>query len=164
MQIKIVFLILFNSTSFSSGDSDLDDLEDRVDGRYDNRNNVTATGYRVLNADKASPLRYNQQHHRSSSTHASSSTRAHSSKSHTAPIPGLIVHDGSEGLQGGNIRNGAAHDYSGSSSGIADIYRQNAQNRLVIEIDNILYNILYLKNKNTLSYKPFTKQISKGFV
>ena len=114
------------STSLSSGDSDLDDSEDRVDGRYDSsRNNVTATGYRALNSDKgSSPLRYNQNHHhRSSSTHASSARIHHSSKSHTAPIPGLMVHDGS-----GHLKNGGA-DHSGSSGGISDIHHQIAQNR-----------------------------------
>ena len=116
--------------SVSSGDSDLDDLEDRVDGRYDMpRNNVTATGYRALNTDKASPLRYNQHHHRSSSTHASSA-RTHSSKSHTAPIPGLVVHDGSEGVQNGNFKNSSA-DHSGSSGAISDIHQRAAPNRLV---------------------------------
>ena len=117
------------STSLSSGDSDLDDSEDRVDGRYDgSRNNVTATGYRALNPDKgSSPLRYNQNlHHRSSSTHASSSRAHHSSKSHTAPIPGLSVHDGSS--PGRHMKNGAA-DYSGSSGGISDMHHQIAQTR-----------------------------------
>ena len=100
-------------------------MEDRVDGRYDvSRNNVTGTGYRALNADKASPLRYNQHHHRSSSTHASS-TRAHTSKSHTAPIQGLMVHDGKDG---GNLKNGSG-DHSGSSGGINDIHHQMVQNR-----------------------------------
>ena len=117
--------MIYYSTSLSSGDSDLEDLEDRVDGRYDvSRNNVTATGYRTLNTDKASQLRYNQHHHRSSSTHASSN-RAHSSKSHTAPIPGLVVHDGSNI---GNLKNGNV-DHSGSSGGIGDIHHQMVQNR-----------------------------------
>ena len=116
------------STSLSSGDSDLDDSEDRVDGRYDiSRNNITATGYRALNPDKeSSPLRYNQNHHhRSSSTHASSTRAHHSSKSHTAPIPGLMVHDGS-GTRG-YLKNGVA-DHSGSSGGISDIHH-HAQTR-----------------------------------
>ena len=147
----------FCSTSLSSGDSDLDDLEDRVDGRYDARNNVTATGYRTLNSDKASPLRYNQHHHRSSSTHASSS-RAHSSKSHTAPIPGLVVHDGSDAMQTGNLKNGNA-DHSGSSGGISDIHHQMVQNRYAMTMsktDNgrnsdvliILYSTVVMKTAN----------------
>ena len=120
--------MMYHSTSLSSGDSDLEDLEDRVDGRYDvSRNNVTATGYRTLNTDKVSPLIYNQHHHRSSSTHASSN-RAHSSKSRTAPIPGLVVHDGSDALQSGHLKNGNA-DHSGSSGGISDIHHQMVQNR-----------------------------------
>ena len=119
------------STSLSSGDSDLDDSEDRVDGRYqESRNNVTATGFRALNPDKgSSPLRYNQNHHqRSSSTHAASNRAHHSSKSHTAPIPGLSVHDGSG--SGRHMKNGGA-DHSGSSGGIPDMHLQVAQARYV---------------------------------
>ena len=122
---------IFSSTSLSSGDSDLDDSEDRVDGRYqESRNNVTATGYRALNPDKgSSPLRYNQNHHqRSSSTHAASNRAHHSSKSHTAPIPGLSVHDGSG--SGRHMKNGGA-DHSGSSGGIPDMHLQVAQARYV---------------------------------
>ena len=107
----------------SSGDSELDDMEDRVDGRYEgSRNNVTGTGYRVLGTDKTSPLRYSQQHHhRSSSTHASSA-RVHASKSHTAPIPGLMVHDD------GKMNNGNT-EHSGSSGKITDSHHQIGQNR-----------------------------------
>ena len=82
------------STSISSGDSDLEDLEDQVDGRYEmSRNNVTGTAYRAIGTDhKSSPIRHSSQHHhRSSSSHASSTARAHSSKSHTAPIPGVSI-------------------------------------------------------------------------
>ena len=113
----------------SSGDSELDDMEDRVDGRYEgSRNNVTGTGYRVLGTDKTSPLRYSQQHHhRSSSTHASSA-RAHASKSHTAPIPGLMLLDGSDRAHDGKMNNGNI-EHSGSSSKITDSHHQIGQNR-----------------------------------
>ena len=125
---NLLSYFLNSSMSVSSGDSDLDELVDHVDGRYD-RNNVTGTGYRALNTDKASPLRYNQQHHRSSSSHASS-TRTHSSKSHTAPIPGLVIHDGSDGFKNGNLRISNA-DHLGSSGTISDVHHRMTPNRLV---------------------------------
>ena len=113
-------------SSASSGDSDLEDIEDQVDGRYDkSRNNVTATGYRSINTDKASPLRHH--HHRSSSSHASS-TRTHSSKSHTAPIPGLVVDNGLEVHQQGSFltkNNNTPH----SGTATDNIYHRFMSNR-----------------------------------